>query len=117
MKSILKLFLVGLVCLTAKADILRLRDGRMITGSFLGATRTEIWFQRDTPGDVISTGAYPIEQVESLTFGPAVRQASAGLIGKHADMVVPDFHVAARDVIGLRLAQKGDRQRARAELA
>lgn len=77
MKSILKLFLVGLVCLSARADILRLRDGRMITGNFLGATRTEIWFQRDTPGDLMGTTAYPVEQVESLTFGPVARQSSA----------------------------------------
>jgi len=72
-----KLILLTLASLIAKADILRLRDGRMFTGNFLGATRTEIWFQRDAPGDFIGTGAYPIEQVESLTFGPAERQSSA----------------------------------------
>ncbi|MBZ5604090.1 MAG: hypothetical protein LAO79_17460 [Acidobacteriia bacterium] len=62
----------------ARADILRLRDGRMFTGNFLGATRTEIWFQHDTPGDFIGTAAYPVDQVESLTFGPAMRQSNAG---------------------------------------
>ena len=79
MKSIRRLLLVGLVvCCSVKADILRLRDGRMFTGSFLGASRSEIWFQRDAPGQVIGTGAYPIEQVESLTFGPVMRQSSLG---------------------------------------
>src|SRR5258707_4213631 len=76
-KLIFKLFLFGLLCVTLRADILRLRDGRMVTGNFLGATRTEIWFQRDTPGDIMGTAAYPVEQVESLTFGPAPRQSNA----------------------------------------
>ncbi len=77
MKSILKLLLVGLVCFSARADILRLRDGRMVTGNFLGATRTEIWFQPDTPGEIIGAAAYPVAQVESVTFGPVARQSSA----------------------------------------
>ncbi len=77
MKYAFKLLLIGLFALSARADILRLRDGRMFTGLFLGATRTEIWFQHDTPGDFIGTGAYPVEQVESLTFGPAARQSNA----------------------------------------
>jgi hypothetical protein len=63
MKSILKVFLVGLAAMSLRADILRLRDGRMLTGSFLGATRTEIWFQRDTPGDFIGAAAFPIDNV------------------------------------------------------
>jgi len=77
MKSILKLFLVGLVCLTARADILRLRDGRLFTGNFLGATRTEIWFQPDTPGELIGAAAYTVAQVESVTFGPVSRQSNS----------------------------------------
>src|SRR5579871_2414629 len=75
MKTILKLVLIGLVGITARADILRLRDGRMFTGNFLGATRTEIWFQRDTPGDIIGAAPYPVDSVESVTFGPAMRQS------------------------------------------
>jgi hypothetical protein len=78
MRHLLKLSLLGLICVTLRADILRLRDGRMVTGNFLGATRTEIWFQRDTPGDIIGAAAYPVEQVESLTFGPAMRQSNLG---------------------------------------
>jgi len=77
MKSILKLFLIGMVCVTLRADILRLRDGRLITGQFLGATKSEIWFKDDVPGNVIGAAAYPVEQVESLTFGPAPGQAKA----------------------------------------
>jgi hypothetical protein len=77
MKLILKLSLVGLVCLTARADILRLRDGRLFTGNFLGATRTEIWFQPDTPGEIIGAAAYPVAQVESVTFGPVPSQSPA----------------------------------------
>lgn len=77
MKSILKILLIGMVCVTLRADILRLRDGRMITGQFLGATRTEIWFKCDTPGNILGAAAYPVEQVESVTFGPAPKQSKA----------------------------------------
>lgn len=77
MKSILRLFLIGMVCVTLRADILRLRDGRMITGQFLGATRTEIWFKGETPGDIVGPASYPVDQVESLTFGPAPKQSQA----------------------------------------
>jgi len=75
MQAIRMLALIGLACVAANADILKLRDGRMYNGQFLGATRTEIWFQRDAPGDVLGAAAYPIAQVESLTFGPALRQS------------------------------------------
>jgi hypothetical protein len=77
MKSILKILLIGMVCVTLRADILRLRDGRLITGQFLGATRSEIWFKCDTPGDVLGATAYPVEQVESVTFGPTPKQSKA----------------------------------------
>ena len=84
MKSILKLFLIGMVCVTLRADILRLRDGRMITGQFLGATRTEIWFKGETPGDVFGAAAYRVEEVESLTFGPAPKQSKVDHKAKKA---------------------------------
>ena len=73
------LVLVLAIAGALRADILRLRDGRMFTGSFLGATRTEIWFQNETPGDYLGAAAYPVEQVESLTFGPAARQSKTAL--------------------------------------
>ena len=69
MKVVFSLALFTLMCAGAHADILKLRDGRTISGQFLGATRTEIWFQRDLPGEVIGTMAYPIAHIESLTFG------------------------------------------------
>ena len=77
MKSILRMICIGMVCITLRADILRLRDGRMITGQFLGATRSEIWFKCEIPGDVLGATAYPVEQVESLTFGPTPKQSKA----------------------------------------
>src|SRR5581483_10837709 len=83
----------------ARADILRLRDGRMFTGNFLGATRTEIWFQRDAPGDFIGTAAYPVEQVESLTFGPVAKQSGASASdspeGRHGTLRVSPPDVRA----------------------
>lgn len=73
------LFLVGLAGVpSAKADILRLRDGRMFTGEFLGATKDQIWFQADSSVNIIGPTAYAVIQVESLTFGPAPRQSDAG---------------------------------------
>jgi hypothetical protein len=72
------LFLIVLIGMpAAKADILRLRDGRMFTGQFLGATKEQIWFQSDTPANMIGPTAYSVTQVESLTFGPVEKQSGA----------------------------------------
>jgi hypothetical protein len=74
----LLLFVVGLVGLpAAKADILRLRDGRMFTGEFLGATKDQIWFQADGSVNLIGPTAYTVAQVESVTFGPVAKQSGA----------------------------------------
>jgi hypothetical protein len=75
MNVVVPLVLLALSGVAASADVLKLRDGRAIPGQFLGATRTEIWFQRDAPGEVINTMAYPIVHVESLTFGVDARQS------------------------------------------
>jgi hypothetical protein len=71
------LFLVGLLCIATRADTLKLRDGRTLSGQFLGATRAEIWFQRDVPGEVFGKEAFPVMQVESLTFGPNAQAGAA----------------------------------------
>jgi hypothetical protein len=72
------LLLVGLIGLpAAKADILRLRDGRMFTGEFLGATKDQIWFQADSTVNLIGPTAYAVAQVESVTFGPVAKQSGA----------------------------------------
>jgi len=73
MKAVFQVALISLTCIVAFGDTLKLRDGRSIPGQFLGATRTEIWFQRDLPGEVMGTMAYPIASVESLTFGSDTR--------------------------------------------
>jgi|HubBroStandDraft_2_1064218.scaffolds.fasta_scaffold615282_2 hypothetical protein len=75
--SILFLLIVLIGMPAAKADILRLRDGRMFTGQFLGATKEQIWFQSDAPANMIGPTAYSVVQVESLTFGPAEKQSGA----------------------------------------
>ncbi len=80
MKAVFALALFTLMCVTAEADMLKLRDGRTVAGQFLGATRTEIWFQRDVPGEGMGTMAYPIAQVESLTFGSDARQGSSSSV-------------------------------------
>jgi hypothetical protein len=66
----LQFVLISLTCFASRADVLKLRDGRTLSGQFLGATRAEIWFQRDMPGEVMGKEAFPILQVESLSFGP-----------------------------------------------
>jgi hypothetical protein len=75
MRALYQILLIVLTCLTASADTLRLRDGRILSGQFLGATRSEIWFQRDVPGEILGKEAFPVMQVESLTFGPSARAA------------------------------------------
>jgi hypothetical protein len=75
MRALFQIVLIVLTCLAASADTLRLRDGRILSGQFLGATRSEIWFQRDVPGEVLGKEAFPVMQVESLTFGPTAQAA------------------------------------------
>src|ERR1700692_3083457 len=67
------LLLIGVMCIAGRADTLRLREGRTLSGQFWGATRAEIWFQRDVPGEVLGKEAFPVMQVESLTFGPGAQ--------------------------------------------
>jgi hypothetical protein len=55
------------------ADTLQLRDGRTITGQFIGATRTEVWFQREGQAEAAAPVAIPIGQITSLAFEPAVK--------------------------------------------
>lgn len=62
-KLLLGVSLVGV--LTLRADSLRLRDGRVITGTLQSATRDEIRFQRDGGG----TDRYDVGNVDSITFG------------------------------------------------
>lgn len=73
MRPLFQIVLIGLACFSANADTLKLRDGRILSGQFLGATRSEIWFQRDMPGEILGKEAFPVMQVESLTFGPTQR--------------------------------------------
>jgi hypothetical protein len=87
-KVAIRVALLGLLCMAAYADTIKLRDGRVFSGQFLGATRTEIWFQHDTPGEIIGTAAYPIPEVQSLTFGQASpaeqHRSSSGAVNRDA---------------------------------
>lgn len=49
----------------ARADTLRLRDGTVITGTYVGGSQTEIWFQRGPSG----AQAFPLYTIESVRFG------------------------------------------------
>jgi hypothetical protein len=66
MKTLLRsVVLLGFVFSAARGDILRLRDGRTIMGSYVGGTARELWFQ----SNAVSAEAYPTLLVESLRFG------------------------------------------------
>jgi hypothetical protein len=72
----MKVLLALLLCVFAlNADSLKLRDGRTYDGQFLGATRSEIWFQRDGEHDFMGTLVVPVGQVEALTFSPSSESA------------------------------------------
>jgi hypothetical protein len=51
--------------LNLSADTLRLRDGRTFNGTFVGATRNELRFERENGGLV----RYDLSTVDSITFG------------------------------------------------
>src|SRR5437764_7551 len=64
-RLILGLSVLGVSIFSIQADTLRLRDGRVLTGTFQGANRDEIRFQRDGgPMD-----RYDVGSVDSITFG------------------------------------------------
>jgi hypothetical protein len=52
------------------ADTLQLRGGRTVTGTFVAATRTEVWFQCESKTSITETSVFPLGQVASLVFDP-----------------------------------------------
>ena len=58
------------------ADTLKLRDGRSVTGQFVGATRSEVWFQADNQAEFSGVLAFPVVQVASVAFEPALLKPS-----------------------------------------
>lgn len=68
MKQFRVLMLLVLTLAAARADVLRLRDGSVLTGNYVGGTQTEIWFQRSPAGAEV----FPLFAVESLKFGGAL---------------------------------------------
>ena len=51
----------------AYADELRMRDGTVIVGTYVGGTQKEVYFQHSAAG----TDMYPLFMVESVKFNPA----------------------------------------------
>jgi hypothetical protein len=58
------LFLLAACAAAAQADELRLRDGTVILGSYVGGTQKEVYFQHTPAG----SDMYPLFVVESLKF-------------------------------------------------
>jgi hypothetical protein len=69
-----------LASLASGADTLKLRNGRSVTGQFVGATRSEVWFQADNQAEFTGVLAFPVAQVASVAFDPALMKPS-GLSG------------------------------------
>ena len=66
---------VGLLLGWLQADTLRLKDGQVLQGRYMGGTRNNISFQVDGQGEPAD---YPVSQVSSITFGtPAAAAAPA----------------------------------------
>jgi hypothetical protein len=65
------------IALTASADVIRLRDGTVVEGQFLGASQSEIWFHRSGATDFLGRLVVPVEQVQSLVFSSDAQQSAA----------------------------------------
>jgi hypothetical protein len=66
MKAVARtIILAALTVASLQGDVLRLRDGRNISGYYMGGTQKEVWFQ----SNAVSAEAYPTLMVESLQFG------------------------------------------------
>src|SRR5579864_8471115 len=76
MKPFFRVFLPAefvLASLASGADTLKLRDGRVLSGQFVGATRSEVWFQADNQGEFSGVLTFPIAQIATVAFEPAVK--------------------------------------------
>jgi len=76
MKAFFRVFLPAvfvLASLASGADTLKLRDGRVLSGQFVGATRSEVWFQADSQGEFSGVLTFPVAQIATLAFEPAVK--------------------------------------------
>jgi hypothetical protein len=67
--------LLSVLASFAHADTLRLRDGTVIVGSYVGGSQTEIWFQRSPAG----AEAFPLFAVEGLRFGTLMGSTAPAL--------------------------------------
>ena len=62
-----------LASLASGADTLKLRDGRVLSGQFVGATRSEVWFQADNQSEFSGVLTFPVAQIATVAFEPAVK--------------------------------------------
>ena len=65
------------LALPASADSIKLRDGTVVEGQFLGASQSEIFFHRTGRSDFLGRLVIPIGQVESLAFSAPPSSVSA----------------------------------------
>jgi len=63
---------LGLMSLSASADTLQMKDGRVIQGRFLGGTQASVQFEANGKIDL-----YNVDQVISITFTGALSASSA----------------------------------------
>ncbi|MDQ6758523.1 MAG: hypothetical protein M3Z32_01500, partial [Acidobacteriota bacterium] len=72
---------LALAVFTLQADTLRLRDGRVVTGTFQSATRNDISFRRDGG----QTDRFDISSVDSISFGSDGNVSADNRRGRYDD--------------------------------
>jgi hypothetical protein len=82
------LFLLTIAASAVEADELRLRDGTVIVGTYVGGTQKEVYFQHTPAG----SDMYPLFMVESLKFNPAPGLAPV----PNASVPAPSMNLGAR---------------------
>src|SRR5258708_2033404 len=76
MKVFFRVFLPAafvLATLVSGADTLKLRNGRVLSGQFVGATSSEACFHTDTQVEFSGVLTFPVAQIATVAFEPAVK--------------------------------------------
>ena len=96
LKSIISFSVLGLAVFVAQiqADTLRLRDGRVITGSYLGGNETGVRFQRQDGG----VQRFNVNDVDSILFGNSGAYNSGFTTMILVDTTIPATLAAPTDI-------------------
>ncbi len=87
---------LGLMSVTASADTLQMKDGRVVQGKFLGGTQASVQFESNGKIDL-----YDVDQVISITFSSTPTTSSAIRPASLAPVSESSAAPAPRPVSGL----------------